>query len=438
MGRKKQVRHGIPLKASALFLVITIVVTATIFKLVELTINNDHQALPKIEISLSSVTIEEVDWRSKDLTYLDNIMTLSTKNSRLDFKDVEIKSRGNSTWGQPKKPYQIKLQTKIGLLGQSKSKKWILLANYLDRSHLRTDTAFYLENILGENPLTGNFVELYIDDTYRGLYYLTNKLEIGKQKINLKDEFGVIVELDNLHGSDSDEYAYTEDGNRISVYEAVNKDNAKASLDIFISSFNELVSAITEKNYDKVVSLADIDSFARYYLLSEFTNNPDAYSSSFFFFKDGIDDKIHVGPGWDFDYAFGNPLWTAEGVDENLVLSPSSSTVLKNYLTESGQNTSSTYISSIASVVHNLLDFPEFEQKVRELYQATLSKRSEELLAHIKDQASYIKNAALHDQSRWKLKTNFDEEVEYLIDWIEKRYDHLEEIYGVKSQNLTF
>ena len=46
--------------------------------------------------------------------------------------ETEIRGRGNSTWGQPKKPYKLKLGSKTNVLGMGKNKHWVLLANYLD------------------------------------------------------------------------------------------------------------------------------------------------------------------------------------------------------------------------------------------------------------------------------------------------------------------
>ena len=47
---------------------------------------------------------------------------------------TEIRGRGNSTWGQPKKPYKLKLDKKTDVFGMGKNKHWVLLANYMDES----------------------------------------------------------------------------------------------------------------------------------------------------------------------------------------------------------------------------------------------------------------------------------------------------------------
>ena len=42
---------------------------------------------------------------------------------------TSIRGRGNSTWGNPKKPYALKLDSKAEVLGMPKHKRWVLLAN---------------------------------------------------------------------------------------------------------------------------------------------------------------------------------------------------------------------------------------------------------------------------------------------------------------------
>ena len=96
--------------------------------------------------------------------------------------------------------------------------------------------------------------------------------------------------------------------------------------------------------------------------------------------------------------------------------------------TSSDQN-----IDRLSSLLYNLMDIPEFKTRVREIYQETLSGKGDDLLNYIQNQASYIKEAALRDANRWKLQTDFDEEIDYLIDWVAKRYNHFEQTYNINS-----
>ena len=412
--------------------IIIFIVTATIFKItLHITTKSGPSIseLPKLEITLSDATIEQIALESKTTKYPNNSVTITTDNVSTTFENVEIKGRGNTTWELPKKPYQIKLSTKANLFNLGESKKWILLADYLDPTHLRNSLAFYIGNLLNPHyPLSGHHAEIYIDDTYHGLYFVTEKVEIAKTRINLKDPDGIIVELDNLYSAEND-CLVTASGNCLIIQDYVNSDTINHSQNIFLNDFNEFESALAEKKYSKLSSIIDIDSFATYFLLNEFSVNPDAYSTSFFFYKDGANDKIHAGPGWDFDFAFGNKAWGAEGVDYDSFHSPSNTTILKDVAINQS-DTPAKFVSSISDIMYRLLDFPEFQTRIKEIYQTTMSGHQDELLDYIKNQANYIRPAALRDATRWKSNTNFDEEIDALIDWVTKRYTHFEQTYG--------
>ena len=82
--------------------------------------------------------------------------------------DLQIKGRGNSTWdNNPKRPYRIKLEQKISLLGEPSDRSWVLLANYYDKTMLRHYIAFFMGEMsqLDYTPRS-HFVELFLNNRY--------------------------------------------------------------------------------------------------------------------------------------------------------------------------------------------------------------------------------------------------------------------------------
>ena len=134
------------IKACLIFLVLFVLI-ASIFKITELILINKNNNFPKLSIFLKDAPIEQIDAGSKDDKYQNNSVTFSIDNISTDYNDVEIKGRGNTTWEKIKKPYQIKFKDKENFFNIGESKKWVLLANYLDPTFLRNDTAFYLEKL---------------------------------------------------------------------------------------------------------------------------------------------------------------------------------------------------------------------------------------------------------------------------------------------------
>lgn len=57
---------------------------------------------------------------------------------------IEMRGRGNSTWGLPKKPFRMKFTEKFSPIGlnHAKEKSWVILAQDMDKSLLRTHLAF--------------------------------------------------------------------------------------------------------------------------------------------------------------------------------------------------------------------------------------------------------------------------------------------------------
>jgi hypothetical protein len=117
-------------------------------------------------------------------------MLAINSNGKVDY-DAELasmKSRGNSTWGYPKKPYNIKLGSKAKLFGMEKAKSWCLLANYEDLSLLRNQIIFSVGAEIGlrETPDCRS-IDLYVNGEYKGVYLITEKVEINKNRVDIFD-----------------------------------------------------------------------------------------------------------------------------------------------------------------------------------------------------------------------------------------------------------
>ena len=383
-------------------------------------------ALPVLKLSLNDVTLDEIQNGDKEIKYEGNELEVVNNGEVMELSNVQIKGRGNSTWYRDKKPFQIKFKTKVDLFGLGERKKYILLANYLDHSFLRNDAMFKIaEMVGGDYPPTGKFVELYIDKEYQGLYLLATKVEIGKNGVDIRDEYAGLFELDTLH-TDNEDCHFSNAGECLILKDAVFEDDAEKSEKVmatFVDDFNRLERYAKAGNFEKVKRVIDVQSFAEYFLVSEFAVNPDAYVSSFNFYKLSLTDKIHAGPFWDYDLAFANREWVWFS-DENFY-SPTETMVWRNTVF-SDENK----YSDIGKLMYYLIDIPEFEMEVRRVFQEKLSGRKHDLESHILKQRDYIREAALKDEKKWYEQELFANEASYLIEWISRRYDYMESVYG--------
>ena len=205
----------------------------------------------------------------------------------------------------------------------------------------------------------------------------------------------------------------------------------------FLANFNKAEMAVEKGDYDELATVFDIESFAKYFLINEFSTNPDAYSSSFYMYNND-DGKIVAGPLWDFDFAFGNREWVWQ-VDEEF-FSPSANMIRKREAL--GEDGLKAY-SGISRLIYYLMEMPEFREEVARVFNEQMFGRSDGLMWEIEQKALENENAAVLDIGRWKhesihslndAKDEYWTEVREMMLWIKTRYSHFESEYGHEAQ----
>ena len=100
---------------------------------------------------------------------------------------IQIRGRGNFSWGLPKKPYRIKLDKKADLFGMGSNKNWVLLANYIDESLLRNKTAYELSRELGLEYMDSTWCDVVFNGEYVGNYQLCEQIRIDPTRVDIFD-----------------------------------------------------------------------------------------------------------------------------------------------------------------------------------------------------------------------------------------------------------
>ena len=394
--------------------------------------------LPKIEVWLADgVTLEEINENGKDVRYEGNFLKVTDGYGRIkEYRNVEIKGRGNMTWSDAKKPYRIKLDSKTDFLGMGEMKKWVLLTYNLDDSLMRGDIGvLFAKMIDDEYPLEGKFVELVVNDEKIGVYYLMKPVSISKYSVNLSDPAGIIVELDNAYYGSEETYLETELGDHLVLKDVVSDGAGDEAFKDFTADYNTLQKAARLGDYDLVCEVADIDSFVEYALFSEFIGNYDAYVTSFFMYKDGEIDKIHAGPMWDFDATFGNRNWGEwnEEFYEPTSLMPRRAFAMGGVAYDE-RSKKVEYVEPdghLTTLMYDLMKIDRFQELVKNKYIEKLHGRKTEVWEYIDRTANRIKKAAQENNLMWG-NGDFQEEVEYLKWWIDERLKIFDTMYGLE------
>ena len=253
-------------------------------------------------------------------------------------KYMSIKGRGNSTWGTwgfAKKPYNITIyedagyqdSKKVELVKGVKTKKWSLIANFLDNSLMRNKIAMDLADELGIGMKT-RFADLWMNGKYLGNYLIT-----PKNDYNAPDG-GYALENDNYLEEGEEQFAIpgmfeigkiTGDRgyyNRMSVKDIGKEAKAQGVDTAAIEAyFLEAWNALEDFNSENYQNYFDMDSWAKMFLMYEVSKTYDCFSGSLLMHRDGLtaSDKLIAGPAWDYDVSFGRTLHKFfVGVAENV------------------------------------------------------------------------------------------------------------------------
>ncbi|PKP41368.1 MAG: hypothetical protein CVT93_08560 [Bacteroidetes bacterium HGW-Bacteroidetes-10] len=246
--------------------------------------------------------------------------------------ETDIKGRGNSTWNMPKKPYNLKLKEKSAgtFLGMNPHKRWVLLANYADKTGLRNKVTFEIgkHSNLKWTP-DSRFVEVILNGKFLGNYLLTEQIKIDSKRVNIEEvdntetnsekiTGGWLLEIDRYYSFGETRY-FRPTISQIPVIVKEPEDANSTQMNYIQNFFNQLEKFIfpdlpqNTKYHSGTANLAgtpdttkfnnllDISTFIDFWLIQELTGNEDSrLPGSVYMYKD-TNGKLCAGPLWDFD-----------------------------------------------------------------------------------------------------------------------------------------
>ncbi len=370
-----------------------------------------HSGLPIVFIETPNGKIipnKHSDWLAgSKLTIYNSDWTVAFDGS------MGIRGRGNSTWGYPKKPYAIKLDEKNEILGMPKHKRWVLLANWLDRTLLRNAASFDLASRSGlAYTPRGQFVEVFINGEHKGNYFLCEQIKVDKNRVNV-DKFdeavvdgGYLFELDEYY---DEEFKFrSEKRNLPYMFKDPDEDISDEHFKFVQDYVNNLEASLYDEERFAAVEYSDyidVDSFVDWWLVMELTGiwEPNHPKSSYMHKNSG--GKLVMGPVWDFDWETYMPA-------------------------NSGK-----YRIATAIYYEQLLKSPYFISRVKERWEAQ-KEAFRGLPDFINEQADYIRNSeklnyAIEDcvvtsNVNKDIELTFDQAVEKMIQGFNQKFQWLD------------
>jgi hypothetical protein len=219
---------------------------------------------------------------------------------------IGIERRGQSSQMFPKKSYAIELRDakgkdrKVGLLGMPPDGDWVLYGPYNDKTLMRNVVAYETARWTGRYAARTRFAELRLNGRHEGVYVLTEKLELGDERV----QGGALLELTFPFQARSKAPSFrTPVKRRPIVWEDpergdLSRNRAQAIAGRVRTAERALYGPGSWRRHIDEASAID---FA---LVNELFKNQDAFhASTYMAVHRG---KLHLGPVWDFDISMGN------------------------------------------------------------------------------------------------------------------------------------
>ncbi len=382
--------------------------------------------LPSLNINISpaSPTLEELEDSEDHSISTRGTLELRDMDGGVITEAVSMRGRGNTSWTEDKKSYQVEFSKPKDLLSMGEACKWVLLANASDHSLLRNEVFLSLARDMGlEYTPALQQTDLFINGEYRGTYSLCSKVEKGKNRVDIgendylyrigvdKDSFSFFL-YDDLSKKGSEEYA--------PIYGEL-RDSRDPSE---IEKAAPFLKTAVEELYDPSSDLSDMDipSLAKYYWLQEFSKTTDPTLRSVYMYWRCDEKKMYMGPAWDYDRTAG------------IIEMPFRE---EDYIWPYG------WTAREQDYYKSLFQNPVFTKAVYETYtdcgfEEIFGKAAEELpgrIEHISDSAkmNFIRWDALNQHEDNKVAevygdTSYESHLKWLSDWLSMRAGWISEI----------
>lgn len=407
-------------------------------------VNATAQELPKLDVT-TQIPIEDVgksEWVEASFT-----LTMGTKQFESGNYEGDgfIKGRGNSSWLQDKKPYSLKLSEKKSLLDIPKTKKYAIVPSFYDSSLMKNYITYKSGLMLSGIEYTPKceFIEVYFNGEYHGIYLLVERIAIEKTKIDIEEADenditgGYLIEKDcaaKLNFSEDQWFNCPYWANQSRDYFVIKSpepesqsllSDMKQYLEQHMQKLHDSIMGTSDESYTQYV---DVDSWIDFIIIQELSKNIDGnLKTSCYMIKQSMDDKIYMTALWDFDLAYGTYGGSNASEEHNDYYDCPLGYTVDGFMTI---NSSCPWFQKL------YYNYPEFRSQLIKRYNEYRTTLIPAMQRMIKEQAAYLRANTDRENELWG--KNFTSGVSYLSSWLESRIEWLDEQWGYKLGDVNY
>ena len=366
-----------------------------------------YNAVPQFAITLEDPSITEIPDKEN---YLTATLTVDGKGVYADYTGkTEIRGRGNSTWGYPKKPYRLKLDKKSEICGLGKAKNFVLLANHIDPTLMLNSVAFKIGRLL-DLPFTNHAipVDVVLNGKYKGSYLLTEQVEVKENRVDLDEANSIMWELDSYFDED---WQFKSTAFNLPVMVKDPDMKSQTQFDDWKNDFNEFATQFAKEPLEgnSYVDKIDIESVVKYLIVFNLTHNMEInHPKSIFMHKEG-QGKYVMGPIWDFDWAYDYEKTYKHFGNYNRSL-------FSNAMNGTG-----------TAFFQRFLRDSRVKALYKQHWQSFKANQLEALLHYVDSYATVLKPSVTKNSELWENTRSFETKVAELKKWLKNRANYIDQ-----------
>ena len=231
-----------------------------------------------------------------------------------DVMFLTIKGRGTSSFkAMPKNSFKLEFDEKEAFFGMPKDKEWAVIANFADRTMLRNFATCRLSEWLGfDYSPKGQFVELYLNKNYMGIYLFSETIKAATNRVDIKKTPHSYLIEKTSYTQNGKNYVTTQNENLFRVRYPKNLDESTEKILIDHLDSTEEILGNESASLEQINSLISPKEFYLYYWMQEFAKNSDGAFHRSVFLNWTQGEPIKFGPIWDLDMGYGSNFYEKE------------------------------------------------------------------------------------------------------------------------------
>ena len=344
---------------------------------------------------------------------------------------IGIERRGSTSQGHSKRPYGFETRlddnvtaNNVSLMGLPAENDWVLNAMNDEPSYVRDCLSYYLAGKLGHYAPRTKYCEVIVNGDYRGLYFLTEKIKVDKNRVNIAQmdasdsqppdvTGGYIIKADKLTGGDVPAWStstYYGWGNVDYIYHVPKPDVITPPQAAYIHNYFDTIQAVVAAHNQNIShgypAYLDIPTFVDFMIMGELSSNVDIYQYSTFFHKDRMG-KFRAGPVWDFNLTYGYDFGSVGRSRYDVLQFDNGDNIGSNFWRQ-------LYEDDLFScyLFHR---WAEVTADGAPLSYGNVIQVMDSLIEH-------ISSPALRDRTRWWGIYNYDSHINTMKTWLQNRY----------------